>query len=147
MLKTKKEAKREVKSKALVELQRQKKMDVEEDEKLDNRELMDTEAGEQSMSENDDDLEDEAAGDDADSAASADFVNPLLGGDVEDSGESEKDGEEEQWSSDGDRYDTRVVEPKEPGSKRVVGQKRSRPDGTHLDNVKGFFKDTLEVVP
>lgn len=105
---------------------------------------MDTEAGEQS-SENDDDLAEND--DDEDDKESADFVNPLLA-DGSDDEKSEKDGDEDQWSSDGERYDTRVVEPKEPGSKRVVGQKHAKP-GTmeHLDNVKGFFKDTIELVP
>ena len=69
----------------------------------------------------------------------------MLGGD-DDESEDEEAGDEDQWSSDGERYDTRVVEPKEPGSKRVVGQKHAKPM-THLDNVKGFFKDTIEIVP
>lgn len=108
-------------------------MDVEEDEKLNNRELMDTEAGEQS-SENDDDIENEIDNEDEDEdeekeddKESADFVNPLLGDD--ESEDSKDDDEEEQWSSDGDRYDNRVVEQKERGSKRLpIGSKRSKPD-------------------
>lgn len=60
MLKDKKQAKRELKSKALVELQRQKKMDESDDEKLRNADVNVGQDGEQeSESENDDDLEEE----------------------------------------------------------------------------------------
>jgi len=55
MLVDRKEAKRNIKQKQLVELQRQRKMDLSDDELLDNKELMKT--GEAEESENDDDLE------------------------------------------------------------------------------------------
>ena len=102
-------------------------MDVEEDEKLANADLLETEAQE---SENDADLED-----DEKSEESSDFVNPLAV-------DEEK---EDEWSSDGEHYDTRVTEPKEDlGKKKQLPLKRQRGD---LDDVQGFFKDNIEVVP
>lgn len=162
MLKTKREAKKEIKDKAIVELQRQRKMDESDDEKLDNRELMDTAAGEESDSENDDDLEEERAtkaaaskhidgSDDDESDDEGDFINPLLGPSAK---KSKK--EDDEWSSDDDRYDTRVVEPKEPGSKRAAQKeaiKRNKPSGSssgitgEVDAVRNFFKNDIEVVP
>lgn len=58
MLIDKKEAKKSRKAKALVELQRQKKMDESDDEKLANQEIL-AAAGDKADSENDDDLEEE----------------------------------------------------------------------------------------
>ena len=56
----KKEAKKDRKSKALVELQRQKKMDVSDDEMLENKDLFNApKPGDDSYSENDDDLDEE----------------------------------------------------------------------------------------
>jgi len=58
MLIDKKEAKKSRKAKALVELQRQKRMDESDDDKLANQEILAT-AGDKADSENDDDLEEE----------------------------------------------------------------------------------------
>ena len=130
LLKTKRELKKETKAKALVELQRQKRVDVDEDERMMNDELMNQD---QESSENDADLEQAS-----DSEESGDFVNPLVT-------EEEKQASDDEWSSDGDRYDTRVKEPKERGSKKVIGVKRSKPGDA--DDLKGFFNDDIEVVP
>jgi hypothetical protein len=57
MLVDRKEAKRSAKQKNLVEMQRQKKADLSDDEKLDNQDLLGAKT--QEDSENDDDLEEE----------------------------------------------------------------------------------------
>ena len=90
----------------MIELQRQKKVDVEEDERMMNDELRDKEG---ESSENDADLEEQDS-----EESEGDFVNPLVT-------EEEKQGSDDEWSSDGERYDTRVKEPKERGSKKVIG--------------------------
>lgn len=61
MLIDKKEAKKSRKAKAIVELQRQKRMDESDDEKLANKDLLTSEVAkpEAEDSENDDDLEEE----------------------------------------------------------------------------------------
>lgn len=61
-------------------------------------------------------------------------MNPLVDNE-------EKDDE---WSSDGEHFDTRVTEPKEDLGKKKLPLKRQRAD---LDDVQGFFKDNIEVVP
>lgn len=60
MLKDKREVKRELKTKALVDLQRSRKMDESDDEKMLNKDVnVDDDEGsdKESISENDDDLE------------------------------------------------------------------------------------------
>lgn len=61
MIRNKKEIKKDIKTKALVDLQRQKRTDLDNDEQLENKEIFENKAkpGDDSYSENDDDLEEE----------------------------------------------------------------------------------------
>lgn len=168
LLKSKRESKKETKDKAMIELQRQRKMDESDDEKMDNRDLMETATkGEEDDSENDDDLEAEReeakanavkaskkhvdGSSDEESEDQGEFINPLVGP----AAKKSKKGDEDEWSSDDDRYDTRVVEPKEPGSKRALQRaeaKKHKPATAagvagEVSDVRAFFKTEIEVVP
>ena len=127
-------------------------MDESDDEKLDNKDLMDTAPGEDDESENDDDLAEEnqkaaAIDSDEESEEEGNFINPLLG-----PAGSKSKKEDDEWSSDDDRYDTRVVEKKEPGSKRALRTAeakkfKSAADTLDGDDVRNFFnKGEIEVV-
>lgn len=163
MLKGRKEAKRELKAKNLIEMQRQRKADLSEDEALDNTDLMKPRKEGADSSENDDDLEEEremeklmkearekirARKTEEDEEEKALFKNPLLAFQSE-TKKKKKYGDEsesEEWSDD-DKYDPKDSKKDKKDKAKLLG-KRKRPTGDEKDDLKTFFgNQPIEEVP
>lgn len=145
MFKSKKEAKKEIKAKALVELQRQKKKDVSDDEMMENKDIFENkpQPGDDDYSENDDDLEEERMimnlkkqnvnlkrqkkeEDEDDAEEKLLFQNPLLAFDNKKKNKN-KDDDSSEWSDD-DKYDPKQTREEKRAEKekekKLLGKKR-----------------------
>ena len=172
---SKKEAKKSTKQKSMIDLQRQKKMDVDEDEMLANEDMFEAQKTadpeNESSSENDDDLEEERMlhkimkenvnlkrqkkADDEDEEEKQLFLNPLLAfkeskENKEKSGKKE-DGDSSEWSDD-DKYDPKQTKEERRNirekERKLLGKKRKAGLQGDIDEVKDFFKgDAPEEVP
>jgi len=165
----KKEAKKVRKSKALVEMQRQKKQDLEDDEALENNDLMvKPDAKLESESENDDDLDEERMlqetmreqislkrqkkEEDNEAEEKKLFLNPLLAfKEAEKKKKTGDDSESEEWSDD-DKYDPKVTKEEKRAirskERQLLGKKRKAGIQGDIDEVKDFFaNDGIEEVP
>ena len=172
MLKDKKTVKKEMKSKALIEMQRKQRMDESDDEKLLNDDLIVAKAedDEEESSENDDDLDEERElrkimkeqlekrkkqktekeekQDDEDEKQL--FLNPLLA--FKNTGADEKkkkkgDDDSSEWSDD-DKYDPKPAKDgKEEKGSKLLGKRKKGFQGD-IDEVREFFKNApIEEVP
>lgn len=165
MLKGRKEARRELKAKNLVEMQRQRRADLSEDEALDNADLMKATKEGADSSENDDDLEEEreieklmteareqirAKKTEDDEEEKALFKNPLLAFKKETKKKKKygNESESEEWSDD-DKYDPKETKEEKKDKKdkaKLLGKRKRNVDDK--DDLKTFFGNTpIEEVP
>lgn len=167
MLRDKKAIKKELKSKALIDLQRKKKMDESDDEKLLNDDLL--QRNKEESSENDDDLDEQrelnkiikeqlalrkkqkmGEQEAEDEEEKQLFLNPLLAFKNPDA-DKKKGSDSEEWSDD-DKYEpkeTREQKKERLEKERKLLGKRSRSGMTgDMNDVRDFFKNTpIEEVP
>lgn len=155
MFKGKKEAKKEAKLKKDIDSHRQRNVDLSDDEKIDNKELM----GQEEESENDDDLEEERHMEEAMEEAKAQilekkaaedeeekqlFKNPLLALKGVSKKGNKKDEDSEEWSDD-DKYEPKKAKKSAREEKKLLGKRKK---GEDPDDVKDFFtNEPIQEVP
>ena len=172
MLVDKRQAKKDLKNKALIELQRQKKMDESDDEKIENKDILG--AQKEESSENDDDLEEERElirvakelkrrkteeKDDEDEKQL--FLNPLLamsaakktidGATGATDSDDDNIGESSEWSDD-DKYEPKETKEEKVArlekERKLLGKRKKAGIEGDIEQVKDFFKNApLEEVP
>lgn len=165
MVKSKKEAKKDNKTKQLVELQRQKREDLETDEVLGNKEIFaqKPKPGDDDYSENDDDLEEERMLqklkkqkvdlkrqklEEEEDEEKQLFKNPLL---AFEGNKKKKDDDSSEWSDD-DKYEPKLTKEQRKAQKekekKLLGKKRKAGIEGDMDDVTKFFaNEDIEEVP
>jgi len=162
MMKSKKEAKKDLKNQAMVELQRQKRTDLSDDEMLGNKDIFEEKAkpGDSDYSENDDDLEEERMlakfrlqkadlkrqKTEEDDQEQQLFKNPLLAFEKE-----KKADDSSEWSDD-EKYEPKMTRDEKRAlkekEKKLLGKKRRAGIQGDIDEVTDFFNNEgIEEVP